>query len=118
MKKHHGHTGHKHEIAKAHGHKPDGKPKANKPFGTKILADGIGHDSMAHHTHTAANAHHGMHEGMGPTGEHGTMSTKGSHLGDNEMHEDDYGGGDGMGHGMGDGDVGGEEHGGGESSEG
>lgn len=112
MGKKHGHK----EIAKHHGHVADGKPKANKPFGTAggIYLPGIGHDSMAHGSHHAANAHHGMHEGMGPTGEHGTMSMKGSHLGCNESHED----GPGPGSGSGEGDMGGEDHTGGESSEG
>ena len=113
MKKHSGHTGHKHEIGKAHGHVPDAKPKANKAFDTGIFAPGIGHDGMAHQTHHAANAHHGMHEGMGPTGEHGTLPTHMSHLGDNETHEDDYASAAGSG----EGEMGGD-HSGGESSEG
>jgi hypothetical protein len=114
MSKKHGHTGHKHEIAKAHGHMADPAPKANKAMDSGIYATGIGHDKMAHGTHHAANAHHGMSEGMGPTGEHGTVSMKGSHLGCNECHEDDYKAGSGSG----EGDMGGEDHSGGESSKG
>ena len=105
MSKKHGHTGHKHEIAKAHGHVADGKPKANKAYDPGIFLPTAGHDSMAHSTHHAANAHHNMHGGMAPEGEHGTMPMGTSHLGCNECEEG------------GEGERGGD-HGGGESSEG
>lgn len=95
MSKKHGHTGHKHEIAKAHGHVPDIAPKGNKAFGSEIYAPGVKGDSMAHASHHAANAHHGMGEGMGPMGEHGTVASSSSHLGNNEMHESDKGMGEG-----------------------
>jgi hypothetical protein len=114
--KHKKHTGHHHEIAKANGHMADPAPKGNKAFASGIYATGIKGDKMAHGTHHAANAHHGMGEGMGPMEEHGTVSTKGSHLGNNETHENDYASSEGSG--GGEGDIGGEDHGGGESSEG
>jgi hypothetical protein len=99
-KKHHGmkgHTGHHQEIAKAHGHVADMKPKANKAFDSEIYPGSVGHDQMAHPMHHAANAHHGMHDGMSPDGEHGTVPTSGSHLGNNESHDDDYAASEGSG---------------------
>ena len=91
MSKHKGHTGHKHEIAKAHGHVPDPEPKGNKAFPGSTFLPTIGHDKMAHATHHAANAHHKMSGGMGPEGEHGTVSPSVSHLGCNECSEDESG---------------------------
>jgi len=108
-----GHTGHKHEIAKAHGHKPDPKPKANAAFGTQVFGKGGG--SLGEHdTHRAANAHHNMHQGMAPDGEHGTLPMSGSHLGQNEWHGDAEGQGEAS---AGEGDMG-ADHAGGESDEG
>ena len=117
------HGGHKHEIAKAHGHATHHGTKESGGTGHGIAhpemhsygmhIDG-GKDGMAHHTHHAANAHHGLHNGMAPGNHAHTVGPHETCLGCNEVHQDDFETGEGY-----SGSEGGaESHAGGESGPG